>query len=237
MRPSIPLGFILALLMPEKRRLLDASMRHIPKPGTNSRLLDFGCGNGEFLEAARNAGWQVTGIDLDPEAVKAAKQNELNVIVGGIEELARFDSAFDQITLSHVIEHVHQPEGLLALCYQALKPGGRLWLETPNIHAQGHEKYRANWRGLEPPRHLILFNHESLMLLLERVGFEKIEILPENPVIPAVFGASEAIQAGEDPSTEAVKWASQLRNQWGAYRKTAAENQARREFITVAARK
>lgn len=234
-RPSFPLGFLLALLMPEKRRAIDASMRHMPKPNSGARLLDFGCGNGEFLEVIKNAGWEVRGIDFDLEAVKAAKHKGLDVIQGGVDELAQFDGMFDQITLSHVIEHVHQPERLLSLCYRALKPDGRLWLETPNINAQGHEKYGVNWRGLEPPRHLMLFNQQSLTLLLNKAGFQRIEIMPHNPVIPTVFGASEAIEAGEDPWTQAGKWASLLQHQWKTYREAAAKDPMKREFLTVAA--
>src|SRR5208283_4697550 len=113
-----------------------------------------GCGDGRFLALMRDAGWDVYGIEPDPVAAKVA-QRELgtSVTVGALEDAGFPDEAFDAVTLSHVIEHVHDPVALLAECRRVLKPDGSVVIVTPNIRSLGHQKFQSLWRGLEPPRH------------------------------------------------------------------------------------
>ena len=178
-------------LLPARRRKIDVEMRYMPKPSIHSRLLDLGCGNGDFLLRAQQAGWRTVGVDFDPKAAALARQRGLDIRVGDINILVN-EPAFDGITLSHTIEHVHDPVAVITACYRLLKPGGWLWLETPNIDSQGHQLYGEYWRGLEAPRHLVLFNHNSLRSLLSTTGFEHIELLPYRPVCRGIFGQSAA---------------------------------------------
>ncbi len=227
------LALLIVLLTWKRRRLLDASMRHLKKPVQDQYLLDFGCGNGLFLNYAQSCGWNTVGIDFDPQAVNIARKNGLNVKCGGTEKIPEFNIQFDVITLSHVIEHVHDPHHLLSTCYNYLKPGGILWIETPNFNSQGHFIYGSNWRGLEPPRHLMLFTRKSLLSLLEKTGFHEIEDMPENPVVPSIFGASEAIKHNEDPITNSDKWIRANRRSWKKYEKISEKDASQREFITL----
>jgi len=82
---------------------------------------------------------------------------------------------YRHITLSHVIEHVHDPLKLLRQCFELLAPGGRLWLQTPNLRSLGHAVFGPAWRGLEPPRHLVLFDRATLMAALAGAGFRETE--------------------------------------------------------------
>lgn len=155
---------------------LQAEARHLPKlPNNGGTLLDIGCGNGDFVQLAHEAGWETFGIDPDPKAVAATKSLGLNAQVGGIESINNQEKAYDIITSSHVIEHVHNPIGLLRACHRLLKPGGMLWLETPNIKSYGHRFYGRYWRGLETPRHLVIFSPSGLLNNLNDVGFIKIK--------------------------------------------------------------
>jgi SAM-dependent methyltransferase len=194
-RPAIRFASIL----PGLGRLIQAELRYHPRPEPRQRLLDFGCGNGEFLLFARAVGWQVVGIDADAEAVATARSRGLTVRQGGIEALEHNLGRFDGITLSHVIEHVHEPVELLRRCHDLLSPGGWLWLETPNLDSQGHLRYGANWRGLEPPRHLVLFTRESLSLALRKAGFvEPPEEMPWRPLCRPIWRMSECLTDSED---------------------------------------
>jgi len=151
---------------------LDAKIRHIgPLDNNKKKLLDIGCGNGDFLFFAKGLGWDVTGIDLDPNAVNTALSKDLNVRTGDVFSIKQGEM-FDMISLSHVVEHVYNPAELIEQCYYHLNPGGKLWLETPNINSIGLNVYKEYWRGLEPPRHLMIYNETILTDILKKTGFK-----------------------------------------------------------------
>jgi SAM-dependent methyltransferase len=197
-RPASILGVLVAWLMPNYRALLDAGGRHLPKQ-PKGRLLDVGCGNGDFLQFAQRAGWEAIGVEPDPKAVEVAHARGLTVHLGGLETLEAESEAFDGITLNHVLEHVHDPRATLEQCYRLLKSSGWLWLETPNLDALGHAHYGENWVGLDIPRHLVVFTDHALLRLLREVGFARVERLPYYPLCERVFAMSRAIATGASP--------------------------------------
>ena len=147
-----------------KRMFLD----DVPK----GRLLEVGCGDGKRLARMQALGWQVTGQEVDSAAAQYASANwGLDVHLGELQTLATEDK-FDVIIMSHVIEHVYDPVALLSTCYQLLKPEGALVILTPNIASYGYQKFGANWRGLEPPRHLYLFTRATLIAAVQKAGFQ-----------------------------------------------------------------
>jgi SAM-dependent methyltransferase len=147
-----------------------------PVPG--GRLLDVGCGNGDQLARMCRSGWSGEGVETDPEAVGNARaRHGLTVHLGRLEELRFPGGSFDAITMKHVIEHVHDPVGLVRECLRLLKPGGRLVIVTPNVNGLGHRWFGENWRGLEPPRHLHLFTPGALGICATRAGFPRPEVL------------------------------------------------------------
>ena len=109
-------------------------------------LLDVGCGRGEFLEAAAEAGHKVLGIDHDPEMLEQAR--DLPVRQGDILDfLQSTPHRYDAITAFHVIEHlaVREAEALIRLAADRLRPGGRLIVATPNpgsLPTIAHEFWR-----------------------------------------------------------------------------------------------
>ncbi|MEO5797744.1 MAG: class I SAM-dependent methyltransferase [Rhodoferax sp.] len=234
--PASSWGRLVVPLAWPLRNLLTAHMRHLPPhpPYPGARLLDVGCGSGAFLEMAQAAGWQVQGVDFDPQAVASACSRGLNVICGGLEQVTDPAAGFDYLTCSHVIEHVHDPRQWLDGMHSLLRPHGKLWLQTPNIASKGHVYFGGNWRGLEPPRHLILFTPEKLTTLLEDVGFA-VRLLPL-PMLMAVpvYDASRNLANGR-AHTEGVAWRSLLHmpSLWNAFMQSIRTNKA--EFITVEA--
>jgi len=149
--------------------------RWLPRARPGARLLDIGCGNGKFLSVARQDGWSVSGIDLDERALAVARAAGHSVQQGTVADLsAEHFGAYDAVTISHVIEHVPDPLADIRQAFRLLRPGGFLYLETPNIDALGAQEFGARWRGMEAPRHFILFTRSGLQALIARAGFERI---------------------------------------------------------------
>ncbi|MBI1824728.1 MAG: class I SAM-dependent methyltransferase [Nitrospirae bacterium] len=137
------------------------------------KLLDVGCGGGRFLNRMKKKGWEVEGIERDPLAVeRVSKKYRIPVTTGTLPESGYPSGYFDVITLSHMIEHEHDPLGLIHEIYRILKPGGLMVIVTPNCDGLAHRKFGKYWRGLEPPRHLYLYSADSLRLCLGRSGFD-----------------------------------------------------------------
>jgi 2-polyprenyl-3-methyl-5-hydroxy-6-metoxy-1,4-benzoquinol methylase len=195
--PALGVGIPLLLCLWPLKNSIDRTYRHMPRiPAGGGLLLDVGCGNCSFLELAKSSGWHVVGIDPDEEAIEHGLNKGLNVKQGGIEQFEDEESLFDVITINHVIEHVHDPVALLKACNRLLKTSGQLWLETPNIDSFGHHHYMENWRGLEPPRHLVIFNLSSLTKALVDTGFTRVKSKSGLNAQFFMTMASEAIKQG-----------------------------------------
>jgi len=161
---------LLAVLPPIRERVLYGA-RFLPYR-RKGRLLDVGCGAGGFLAQMQRLGWTVAGVEPDPAAACRARDLLKAPIHTGFLEGADFDAnSFDAITLHHVIEHLPDPLATLRHCFKLLKPDGKLSIVTPNIESLGHRVYRRFWRGLEPPRHLVLFSPRALRRAVEDQGF------------------------------------------------------------------
>jgi SAM-dependent methyltransferase len=122
-------------------------------------------------------GWEVEGQEVDAEAAAVARRVfGLTVHLGRLEEAAFPSDRFDVITMSHVIEHLHDPVTLLRECRRVLKKDGSLVVATPNPESFGHSRFGAAWRGLEPPRHLYLFSSRALHNTAVQAGFAQCDV-------------------------------------------------------------
>ena len=236
LQPSSILGVPVAFLMPTNRAKLNRQFRHLPQPPKGGCLLDVGFGDGSFLENAKSIGWHVVGVDSDIETVKNARQRGLNVHHGGLETLIEQSNNFDVITLSHVIEHMHDPIASLRACHRLLKPGGQIWLETPNIKSLGHAYFKENWRGLESPRHLVLFNSESLCKALVEIGFRGVKYTPQPSPCQGIYTLSQRIKEGKDPHIDS-RIPITLSVEIAVAKFIARLFRSRREFIAMTALK
>ncbi len=156
-----------------KRRLM-ASLTDAP-PG---RLLDFGCGTGEFLARCQRAGWAVRGLEPDAQArTMAADRHGLTV-----EPPDRVDDLpahhFDAITLWHVLEHVSDLDGTVQALKRTLAPTGTLVVAAPNWTALDAQFYGAHWAGYDVPRHLSHFRPRDLRRLFAQHGLKVDEVRP-----------------------------------------------------------
>jgi 2-polyprenyl-3-methyl-5-hydroxy-6-metoxy-1,4-benzoquinol methylase len=138
------------------------------------RLLDVGCATGEFLAAMRAVGWVVAGVEPAPWAVAEASAKGLPVWPTTVGTAALPPAAFDVATLWDVIEHLAAPRQDLKAIARSLRPSGRLIATTPVLDGWEARLYGDRWPGWDAPRHLLIFERDTLASLLRSCGFHPV---------------------------------------------------------------
>jgi SAM-dependent methyltransferase len=236
--PAIPGGRLIPRIASSRGALVDREIRHLPAmPG--GRLLDVGCGSGAFLAQMSALGWHTEGIDPDPAAVAGAREAGLHVTQGAIADLdpGKHAGTFDAVTLSHVIEHLHDPAADLRRLNLLLRPGGLLWIATPNLEALGLRRFGADWLGLDPPRHLVLFTRASLERLLRSAGFDPLPPPQPSPHAWQMFSQSAAIGQGRLPEQGPAHGTRRLRALAAIANRSAQRDVRHAEELVMIARR
>jgi SAM-dependent methyltransferase len=142
------------------------------------RLLDVGCGAGQFLEVASEGGWKVEGTEVSVAAVPFLEKRGLRVHRGELPEV-NLEGQYDAITLFEVLEHVRHPHAYLESARSLLRPGGRLYLTTPNVDGVSRRLLGSRWRVMAV-EHLSYHSPSSLRRALERAGFAGARVSSKN---------------------------------------------------------
>ena len=140
------------------------------KKGTKE-LLDVGCGNGHFLAAAKEKGWNINGVELDPEtAARAANLTGLTIAAS----LKEIDPAkeFQVITLWHVLEHVYELDEYFQFFKSRLAKDGKLLFALPNPASFDATYFKQYWAAYDVPRHIYHFTPATIAALAEKYGFK-----------------------------------------------------------------
>jgi 2-polyprenyl-3-methyl-5-hydroxy-6-metoxy-1,4-benzoquinol methylase len=163
------------------RVMLAGITRSRPR-GAIDRLLDIGCGEGWLMAAALAEGYDVQGLDFSDDGIRRlhphlAPRARFGDAFEGLDALIEAGHRVDVCTLEHVLEHVLDPEGLLARLPRLLNPGGVVAITVPNDFSRLQNQALATgaidrpfW--VAPPQHLNYFNTETLPPLMQHLGFE-----------------------------------------------------------------
>jgi SAM-dependent methyltransferase len=152
--------------------------------GGKGRLIDIGVGRGEILQAAKERGWEVEGVEpSDSFADYAETRIGAKIWRKPVEEAALPEGAYDAVILAGVLEHLYNPDQVMSRVSRSLRKGGVLYLDVPNergLYFRVGNFYqrirRRNWCvNLSPtfsPFHIFGFSPRSLRLLLGKYDLE-----------------------------------------------------------------
>lgn len=143
---------------------------------TTGKLLDVGCSSGLFMEFAGNKGYIVQGIEPSQYAVDYAKKLGLDASQGYFKKENVDSNSVDLITLWDVLEHCESPEDILNDINYALKPGGILFLQVPNVMGIAPRIMRQACNMFTGFSHINLFGPETIKKVLENCGFTDIRM-------------------------------------------------------------
>lgn len=144
----------------------------------NVKLLDVGCGKGDFLKFLKKKGWSVYGTEFSSISAESAKKKvgENSIfITSNLDELTNININFDIITLWHVLEHLKSPKKLINAIDVKLNKNGFLVIEVPNFDSLQRYIDKNNWIHLECPRHVSHFTNKSLLNLFDNKKFKIIK--------------------------------------------------------------
>jgi SAM-dependent methyltransferase len=150
-------------------------------PFGQGRLLDVGCGTGDYLSAMAALGWQCCGCDISGPAVTVARRRvpHAKIYRGTLDGLPWGRDSFEAVSLWHTFEHVQDPVGTLKRIRDLLVPGGRLVVAVPNIDSLEARALGGRWAEIDIPGHLFFFSVQTLRALLGRAGFAGLRLRPQ----------------------------------------------------------
>jgi 2-polyprenyl-3-methyl-5-hydroxy-6-metoxy-1,4-benzoquinol methylase len=136
-----------------------------------SKMLDFGCGPGYFLDRAKLMGWETFGSEYNKKASKICSENGISMLENNQTGL-NYNEQFDVILFSEVIEHLIYPSHYLKLFSDYLRPGGMIYITTPNYNSITRKILKSKWSVLGYPEHLSYFTSSTLKKALNNNNFK-----------------------------------------------------------------
>lgn len=155
---SLPLKFSYQILLSKKE----------------ARLLDLGCGSGDFISYLRSLGFDNV-FGSDPFITKSIDLNGTQFLYkNSIFELPL--TAFDGIMLNHSFEHMAEPLKVLLAIKDKLADNGICMIRVPVADSKAFSAYKESWFQLDAPRHLYIYTNKSMEILAKNAGFEIVAI-------------------------------------------------------------
>lgn len=150
--------------------------RHPSGPGS---IFDIGCGDGHFLQAAKDRGFQVAGMDFDAKALEVARKRDLEALYHGTiasvaPQIEKTHERYDFVTSFEVLEHQIDPNEFIRSAARLLRPGGMIAGSVPNRNCF---RTGALEKSDRPPYHFTRWSETALRAFLERLGFKDVIVM------------------------------------------------------------
>tara|TARA_R110000868_G_scaffold59969_10_gene183966 strand:+ start:2526 stop:3383 length:858 start_codon:yes stop_codon:yes gene_type:complete len=163
---------IRGISLKQKMRLINSCT------SSEKKLLDVGCGTGDFLQVAKKDTWEVYGIEPNEHA-RAIANKKTDHSVFDVDQLLKFKpNSFDVITLWHVLEHLPNLEEQIQVFKNLLKLDGTLIIAVPNFNSYDAKFYKSHWAAFDAPRHLWHFSKSSMSKLVSNKNMKVVKSYP-----------------------------------------------------------
>jgi SAM-dependent methyltransferase len=164
------------LTPPTVQASLESIVRFSDRFRSTGRWLDFGFGEGALLEVAQRYGWQCYGVEISPRALKNGQERGWTVTPDPSSDERFCKACFDVMTMVELLEHLPAPLALLNDAARWLRPGGLLYITTPNARSLNRRILGVGWSVVCPPEHLILWTVRALRAAVARAGFRVLRV-------------------------------------------------------------
>lgn len=160
-------------------------IRELARPG---RWLDIGCAGGEFVAAAKSAGFEAEGLEISRTAVERARARNLCAHHAAVEDFEPA-AAYDTITAFDTIEHLVDPRSFLVGVRHWLAPDGTLALTLPDMGGLLPRILRRHWFYYWPDDHLYYFRRRTISRLLGEAGFRVLRLETAHKLLNLEYAA------------------------------------------------
>ena len=150
---------------------LNDKLKLVNKIANGKKILDYGCGVGDYLEHMQKNGYDVLGMEPNDSARKIA-QSKLGENKITSTEIEHINGKFDVITLWHVLEHIPNLHEIIVQLKKHLKENGTLVIAVPNHQSYDAKYYGQYWAAYDVPRHLWHFTETSMHKLFNEFGMK-----------------------------------------------------------------
>jgi SAM-dependent methyltransferase len=146
---------------------------------TRGRLLEVGCGTGQFLRRLGELGYETYGVEVSPAC--AAYAADLRVAVMAFEDMppVRPAARFDYVVTFHVLEHLVEPLAAVRKIATFMKPDGVWFNYMPNVRARGRDVQTPAWIHFNPAtpgEHVNFFDEQTIRVLADKAGLEVYDV-------------------------------------------------------------
>ncbi|MGL5892594.1 MAG: class I SAM-dependent methyltransferase [Bacteroidia bacterium] len=186
-----------------RKRYLELLEQLEPYRKTN-RIIDIGCGDGYFLQTAKEKGWDVYGTEFTTQAVENCRSLGITMFQGTAASIPA-ELEFDVITTFEVIEHINNGRQFAEIVFNRLRTGGVFYFTTPNFNSLSRRRLKGNWRVIEYPEHLSYYTPATLHLLLSKAGFLQLWLLTSGVSFQSRKAYKDAVSSGNLAPSEALR--------------------------------
>jgi len=139
-------------------------------------VIDLGCNRGELIEELLARGLEASGVESSPAAVSYCKMRGLQVQQARLEDFRIPRGQYRTVVLSHVLEHLQDPVGVLKDVAASLPDDGSVVICVPHVRSPMRWLFGAHWHGWDPPFHLVHYDSRSVSAVCDMAGLEVVKI-------------------------------------------------------------